>query len=318
MAHASGLIRLSPAMNAINELFGREAPQAVSYSRHFNQNEDFFLRLGREFVVPSFPIHHEITQLTPAKSYVETLHSLIDTLQQLIPSVFEGLTCFFNPAEVLRPSFFQVFRVDGVHYLYLLRLDLVFRPQTHTVVEAGSNDTTPVYRTSDLVVEVDVLPLTELTADDAGHRVAVVDQMISDTWIGETGRGYFVQGIWLDTDLSKFFTKLTVAPGKRMYPYYPFSSKYRTICHHPIALSHAGRRTAVPRLHRLREFLKPHLETIEQSLREAEFSEAMPEFTTLRDAAPESWREWWNELTMNVYLNEQDMKEFEIVEPSAE
>ncbi len=86
--------------------------------------------------------------------------------------------------------------------------------------------------------------------------VAVVEQMISDTWIGETGRGYFIQGIWMDADLNKFFTKLVIPQGKRIYPYYPFTSKYRTICHNPIGISSAQRREAIPRLHRFIDFLK--------------------------------------------------------------
>ena len=241
----------------------------------------------------------------------------MDTLQQLVPDVFAGLTYLFDPAEVLRPTFFQMFRVGDDSYLYLLRLDLVCRPQKHQVLEKGTNDTTPVYRTSELVVDVDIIPLKELISTNGRTSGGLIDQMISDTWIGETGRGYFVQGIWLDTDLTKFFSKLVLPAGKRVYPYYPFSSKYRTVCHHPIALEPEARRRAVPLLHRVKQFLQPYLEEIEQVLREEDFSESLPTFTRIKEKVPMEWQTLFAPLSMSVYLNDEEQKEFEVAMQAA-
>lgn len=319
MAQATGDIHLATTDPHMNSLLQRDSTQAVSYSRHFSQGEDFFVRLGTDFVVPSFSIHHDINRATPEPSYLNTMRSFIDTLQQLVPDIFAGLTYLFDPAEVLRPSFFQLYRVGGDAYLYLMRLDLVCRPQTHAIIEKGTNDTTAVYRTSELIIDVDILPLQELSAGEGKTTGGRIDQMISDTWIGETGRGYFVQGIWLDTDLTKFFSKLILPKGKRVYPYYPFSSKYRTVCHHPIGLTPEDRRRAVPLLHRFKEFLRPHLSEIEQVLRGEDFSETLPLFQEIKERVPAEWQRMFEPLSMSVYLNEAEQKEFEIAEtPVAE
>lgn len=282
------------------------------FTRHFSQGEDFFIRVADEFQVPSFSIHHDVYQNTPSPQYLASLRGVIDTLQQRVPSVFSGLTYLFDPAEILRPAFFQLYRVAGEAYLYLMRIDLVCRPQKHHVLEKGTNDTTPVYRTRELTIDADVIPLSRLITTDEKTTGGVIEHLISDTWIGETGRGYFVQGIWLDTDLTKFFSKLILPPGKRIYPYYPFSSKYRSVCHHPIALDAAARRRAVPLLHRVKHFLTPHVPEIEQTLREAEFSESLPVFTRIKSEVPREWQEVFAELSMEVYLNEQEQKEFEV------
>jgi hypothetical protein len=290
----------------------RKSDSAVSYRRHFNQSEDFFLQLGQDFEVPSFAIHHDIYRTEPAADYLKTLRVFIGRLQQMIPGVFEGLTYYFDPAEVLRPGFFQLYRVAGEYYLYLLKLDLVFRPQTHVVVHRGSNDVTPVYRTANLITEANLVPLREVVRHEDKPQSFLIDQLISDTWIGETGRGYFVQGIWIDTDLNKFFSRLVTPAGKRIYPYYPFTSKYRTICHNPIGMEPAARRAAVPTLHRMRKFLVPHLNEIQTVLREKEFSPELPLFQEIKAGVPAEWMQFLESFSLDVYLNDDEMREFEV------
>jgi hypothetical protein len=314
MEKVLGEIRLNTTDSVINGLLRRKSDVAVGYSIHFNQSEDFFLRLGRDFQVPSFSIHHDIATTTPLPKYLDSLRSFLADLQQMLPGVFEGLTYFFDPAEVLRPSFFQLYRVAGTYYLYLLKLDLVFRPQNHIVVEKGSNDTTPVYRTSNLIVEANIIPLRHIEQNGNAPQVFHIEQLISDTWIGETGRGYFVQGIWIDTDLNKFFSKLVVPEGKRIYPYYPFTSKFRTICHNPIRIDGPHRRESIPFLHRMKEFLVPHLEEIQSVLRGEEFSPDLPLFQELRQQVPADWTGYFESFSLDVYLNDQEMREFEVVE----
>jgi hypothetical protein len=313
MKLTAGEVRLTSSDAEINAMLQRPAPDAVGFSRHFSQGEDFFIRLGRSFVVPSFSIHHDINENRPDRGYLQTLRTLIDTLQQLAPEVFDGLTYTFDPAEVLRPTFFQLYRVGEDNYLYLLRVDLVCRPQKHQILEKGTNDTTPVHRTSELVLDLDVIPLRELITSDGKTVGGVIDQMISDTWIGETGRGYFVQGIWLDTDLTKFFSKLILPTGKRIYPYYPFSSKYRTICHHPIGLNGDERRRAVPLLHRYKQFLRPHLEQIELVLREEVFSESIPLYSEIRAGVPPNGRQSLHPFRWRYTSTTKSRKEFELM-----
>ena len=313
MDKVSDELRLYATDSQINTLIHRETETAVGYSRHFNQSEDFFIRLGHDFEVPSFSIHHDVNQLKPDASYLNALREFFSHVQPLVPGVFSGLTYLFDPAEVLRPSFFQIYRAAGVNYLYLLKLDLVYRPQNHIVVTKGTNDTTPVYRTRNLVVDASIVPLRGIERQNDTPTAFQIDQMISSTWIGETGRGYFVQGIWIDADLNKFFTKLFVPKGKRIYPYYPFTSKYRTVCHVPIGIEPEDRRRAVPLLHRTREFLRPHLDEIQSVLREQEFNESLPLFQQIRETVPEGWSDFLNTFDMDVYLNDEDMREFEVV-----
>ncbi|MFP4152638.1 MAG: hypothetical protein ACLFR8_12790 [Alkalispirochaeta sp.] len=318
MEKTLGEIRLYATDPTINGLLRRKSDHSVGYRRHFNQSEDFFLRLGREFQVPSFQIHHDIQHITPDAGYIDTLRGYLDQLQQMIPGVFEGLTYYFDPAEVLRPGFFQLYRVSGEYYLYLLKLDLVYRPQNHTVVGKGSNDTTPVYRTANLIVEANVVPLRDVRREGEKTTGFLIDQLISDTWIGETGRGYFVQGIWIDTDLNKFFTKLFVPEGKRIYPYYPYTSKYRTICHNPINLEARSRREALPHLHRARTFLTPYLDEIQSVLREREFAPDLPLFRELKARIPEEWTHFLDDFALDMYLNDDEMREYEVLENGPE
>ena len=298
----------------MDRILARTSQNPSSYTRHFNQSEEFFVRLSRPYTVPSFAIHHDIRNSSPSAAHAATLRELMTTLQEYVPEIFQGLRYRFDPGEILRPLFYQVFRIEDQQYLYQLRLDLVCRPQVHTILEQGTNDTTPVYRTRDLIVEPQIIPLREVIQEDSRPRDFVVEQMISDTWIGETGRGYFVQGIWIDSDLNKFFTKLVIPPGKRIYPYYPFTSRYRSVCHSLIQLDLESRKAAVPRLHRVTRFLRPHMTEIEQVLRESEFREDLELFSSLRNQVPPEWLSIWDTLHVQVYLNEQEMKEFEVVQ----
>lgn len=313
MEHGGGAIPVSFTDNGINQMLQRETTETPSYSRHFNQAEDFFLKTSREFEIPSFPIHHDVRLTEPKPEYLATLTTVIDRIQPLLPDLFRGLTYMFDPAEILRPTFFQIFRVAGETYVYLLKLDLVFRPQNHIVVERGSNDMTAVYKTNELILEVGLIPVKTVHSENGKLTGFDIEQLISDTWIGETGRGYFVQGIWLDTDLTKFFSKLFIPRGRRLYPYYPFSSKYRTVTHAPIAIDLDSRRKAVPMLHRVKHFLMPHLEEIQKVLREDEFSEGLDTFQRIKAMVPDEWMHFWDDFSLDMYLNDRDMKEFEVL-----
>ena len=283
------------------------------YTRHFNQNEEFFLRVTRPVSVPSIPIHHDVRKKKPEAEYLTLLRDLVRRLGSIIPEVFSGLTYFFDPGEVLRPCFFRLYRIGDATYLYLIKIDLTYRPTLHTVEEKGSNDVTPRYSTNDIVLEADVIPLQHVVAENGRTQAFKIAQSIDQTWIGETGRGYFVQGIWLDSELTKFFSRLFYPEGKRMYPYYPFTCKYRAICHTVIDPTDAGRKAALPLLHRARRFLDSHIKEIQDSLRANEFSTDLEVFKRLKSTVPAGWADAWENVTITVDLNDRDMKEFTVV-----
>lgn len=139
-----------------------------------------------------------------------------------------------------------------------------------------------------------------------------VKQLVSNTWIGETGRGYLVHGVWMDDDLSKFFSKLLLPEGVRTYPFYPLFCKYKTVCAEAAFPGPDYRKRILPLLHRTTTFLAPEIDRIQNSLRDQPFSETMPEFSELRRRVPAAWREVLKGITTSVYLNERDMKEFSV------
>lgn len=312
MEQMTGEIRLGYSDPGMNEIIGVSPPEPIAFTRHFDQNEDFFLRLPSPFEVPPLPIHHDVRERYPGEAYLEALRDLVRTLISRRLAIFAGLTYAFDPAEVQRPTFYSVIEYEGVSYLYLLRLDLAFHPNVHEIVERGSNDVSPAYRTDRLYLEADFIPLEAAQADDRGPERFVVEQIVSQTWIGETGRGYFVQGIWLDRDLTKFFSKLFLPPKKRTYPYYPFTCKYQSVCLTVLDLLPNRRAQEVPMLAVARDFLKPHIEEIQDALKEHSFSPELPTFKRLKAHIRESWYEPWANLRVRAYLNEADMKEFVI------
>jgi hypothetical protein len=226
--------------------------------------------------------------------------------------VFKDITYFFDPAEILRPCFFKIYKVEESYYLYLMRLDLMAKTTACRVIERGTNDTTPEFATSRLYLEPVVIPLSEVVRQDGKVRAFRILQTISQTWIGESGRGYFVQGIWMDMDLTKFFSKLFLPKGKRTYPFWPYICKYKTICHSVIGLAPDQRKATLPYLHRAIQFLLPAMEKIQAAMKSASFSESLPYFLELKGRIPDAWYEIWRNLKVDAYLNETEAKEYKI------
>lgn len=282
------------------------------YTLHYNQNEDFFIRSDAEFVIPSIPVHHDVKLKRPEKGYLDMLRPLFEELVSVFPQVFAGLTYFFDPAEILRPCFYQLFKFRDAHYLYLLRLDFHFKPNDCEIIKQGTNDSTTSFRTNNLFLEGDIIPLKDVESENGKVKAFDIKQTIDQTWIGETGRGYFVQGIWMDNELTKFFSKLFLPPEKRIYPYYPFVCKYRTIIYSLIDLSFEGRKKYLPYLVEALQFVEPEMERIQDALRKVEFTVDLPLFQEIKRQVPERWRDAWEGLGITRYLNEKDMKEFSL------
>ena len=304
-------IRLHYTDRTINEqLQNVHADGETSYTRHFDQGEDFFVRLSQPFRVPQLPIHHDIHEPRPKEIYIARLRSFISELTGIEPSILADLAYLFDPTDILRPGFFRIYRDAEQSYLYLVHIDLTFRPQIHRIITRGDNDTTPEYETNQLFVEADLVPI-ETAPDEPGAETAFrVQQSVSQTWIGETGRGYFVQGIWIDRELTKFFTKLFLPKGKRVYPYYPFTCKYRAICYSVIDLAPSGRQAWLPVLRRASDYLKPHMDEIQDALKAQEFTETIQCFQDLKKQVPPEWEAEYSDLRVRAYLNDSDQKEY--------
>ena len=312
MENPLNTIRINYTDQQINRLLSTGGDGTTPVTKHYNQNEDFFLKLEDEFHVPSFPIHHDVRLSYPSDDYLQALRQFLADAIPMVPQMFNGLTYYFDPSEILRPGFFQLFKIGDVHYLYMVRVDLARRTHDHRMTARGTNDRTAEYASRKLFVDADVVPLTAVDTENNKIVGFHVHQTVSQTWIGETGRGYFVQGIWMDLELTKFFSKLFMPPTKRSYPYYPFRCKYRTICNTVISFGLEERKRHPPLLHRAMQFIAPEMEAIQDTLRQKEFSISLPRFQEIRKRVPEYWNGQWQSLAVKPYLNENDMKEFHI------
>jgi len=308
----SNEIRASYSDPAMDALLGGVGDEQRPLTRHFTQSEEFFLKLEEELTVPQFSIHHDVRQPRPSPAYLASLLEVTGQVARLAPQVLKGLSWFFDPTEILRPGFYRLATCEGRPYLCLLRIDLVMRPSEATVIARGTNDTTPQYRSRRLFLESTVIPLAEAAEENGPARAFRVRQTISQTWIGEQGRGYFVQGIWMDADLTRFFSKLLLPPKRSTYPYYPYQCRYKTVCHSSIRFSPRARAESVPALHRCLGLLVPVMDRIEEAMKGTQFSEQMELFQELKRMVPASWYEEWESFRVEAYLNESEKKEFRI------
>ncbi len=281
-----------------------------NYTNHFNQNEDFFIKLDTYFTVPSFPIHHDSSKAAPKKAYLDALENLMKQIIPYTSSIFSNLTYFFDQTEIFHPFFYQVYKYKEQLYLYLIRLDLLFKPGDGTIVEPGSNDITNVYKTRHLYLESDLIPITGYSSGNGKITGFNIEQIISDTWIGESGRGYLLEGIWMDVELTKYFSRLFLPIGKKTYPYYPFTCKYRTFCHTLTDLSLNGRKKHLLYLHTARAFALPLIGDIQDELKKESFNSNLPTFREMHKKVPPFWINVWKNLNIKTYLNSKDMKEF--------
>lgn len=307
-------IRISYIDPVVNQILlgipagARNAP----YSMRFNQGEEYFVELGMPLIVPHLPIHHDIRKPVPDASYMAVINDVVRQLTGILPECFTGLTYFFDPAEILKPCFYRLYKAENDVYLYLLRVDLLPRPFDAETIEQGTNDVTQAYSTRRLYMETEIIPLEAVMWESGRVKAFRIKQMISQTWIGETGKGYLVRGIWMDTDLSKFFTRLFLPTGKRIYPFFPLFCKYKTVCATSPILTSDGRRALLPFFHRSVRFLAPEITRIQEILRDTKFSDTLEEFVALRNKVPESWKAVLAGFSVNAYLNDREQKEYSL------
>lgn len=306
---------LDAEINAVLASIPQEAEDATARV-HFNQAEEPFLVLDTQLIYPRLPIHHDVRVPEPPASYAQIIKGFVNSLTEYLPATFRGLTYYFDPAEILKPCFFRLYKVEESVYLYHLRIDLAQRPFEGEVLERGTNDFTAAYQSRRLYLESELLPLDAVMWELGRVRAFKIRQLVSNTWIGETGRGYLVRGIWMDTGLSKFFSKLFLPEGAKIYPFYPLFCKYKTICASVPGPWPNARRRILPLLHRAIGLLGPEMERIQSALKAGDFSETMPAFIELKARVPPSWREVLQGLRTEAYLNERDMKEYSLATPN--
>ncbi|HUX41240.1 MAG TPA: hypothetical protein VMV83_08770 [Rectinemataceae bacterium] len=308
---------LDPEINAILEGLPAEG-EDKDYGVLFSQSEELHLVLPRELVFPKLPIHHDVHDPEPAASYIRALRAFVADLITLLPASFRGLTYYFDPAEILRPCFYRLYKVEESVYLFHLRLNLAQHPFEGQILEAGSNDYTSAYSSNKLWVESEFIPLDAVMWELGRVKAFRIHQMISNTWIGETRRGHYIQGIWMDDGLSRFFTKLFLPDGARIYPWFPIFCKYKTVCAMSPTPDPQGRRRILPLLHRAISFLGPEMEKIQRSLKDSEFSDKMPEFLEMRSRVPAGWKDIFRGFSSRPYLNGRDQKEYALAVPDTQ
>jgi hypothetical protein len=310
METPSGDIRLAFTDPEINETLKTLPDRETPTTRRYTQGEDFFLQLQSPITIPHLPVHHDVRRDAPEASYLASLRDVTASIAEATPEILKNLTFLFDPGESLRPGFFYLYRLEERTYLYITRIDLHFRPQYHTVVERGTNDQTPIYRTNRLFLESDLIPLDQVVVEEGRVTAFRVNRIISQTWIGETGRGYLVQGVWLDRELTKFFSRLVLPKGARTYPFFPFTCKHKTVCTSLVDLDPGSRRRALPMLHAVRSFLAPRMRSIEAALRDSDFSEELAVFQEYKRDIPTDWEDRYRGLRAKAYLNDDEQKEY--------
>ncbi len=312
MEELTNLIQAGSSDPGVEEILRGIGGGKAPFTRHFSEGESFFLELPEELVVPHLPIHHDVHKTEPDPAYAEKLRSIMGSLAALVPQVLKGLSYFFDPAQIHCPCFFAVHSVEGSLYLYLLRIDLMMRPAAANVMERGTNDQTPQYRTRRLFMEPVAIPLLEVVESGGRACAFMVKQTLSQTWIGERGRGYFQQGIWMDNELTRFFSRLFLPSNQRTYPFFPILCRYKTVCQFMIRLDPEGRMSSIPSLHRAVGFLLPMMDRIQTVFKTSEFSEEMELYRSLKEKVPPEWLEAWKDVKVTLYLNESGMREFRV------
>lgn len=298
--------------NEINGIIKKCKEHEPSYTMHFSQNEDFFLKIKDPVTIPYFKIHHNFDNPHPENGYTGKLAAIMEQVIPDLSAILKDTEYYFDPAELLRPVFFKSYDIEGRNYLYLVRLDLSFKPHDCEIREMGGNDITHTFTTRNLFLDINILPVEKIVEKEYGRIDFIIKQSISQTWIGETGRGYFIQGIWMDSELTRFFTKLFLQDNFLSYPYYPFVCKYRTISHVPMTFSPDARIKNVKILDRSFNFLEPYMRDIEEEFKISTFSPEMELYKELKKKISSEWYQDFKSLEIRRYLNNRGMREYEL------
>ena len=296
----------------INKIIKTCGDQNLPYTMHFSQNEDFFLKTKKTVIIPQFKIHHDFKNPYPDDKYMTNLISIIKELLPFINCLITDTTYYFDPAEPLRPVFYKLYNLEEKYYLYLVRFDFSFKPHNCEILEKGNNDITHKFSTENIFLDIDLLPIEKVIERDKNTTDYFIRQSVSQTWIGETGRGYFIQGIWMDNELTKFFTNIFLNKEILSYPYYPFTCKYRTLTHFPLKFEPLYREKHITILDRSYNFLLPFMREVEKVFKDFLFSKEMDIYKSIKEKIDINWYDDFSNLKISRYLNNHGMKEYEV------
>jgi len=299
-----------PGINAILAEIG--AGEAISRGTcRFSQNEDRFTILETPVEIPPFTVHHDFQDPIPPEGYVEALADVVRQVAEGAPWLLDGTRWFFDPVNIHAPAFYRVEEFADRSYLYLARIDLGCRALESDILETGTNSRTHRFRTDRLYHESDWFPLAPgtLPADDG--RIAF-DQTIPITWKGEAGEGYMIHGIWMDSDINKFLSKLVLPPGRRNHPFYPVTCKHRCVSVNALGMEPSSGRSGPAALHAIRERFEPELDAILDDLQNAPFSELLPLFKDIKARVSPDLGTPWENLKVTAYLNDREQKEYSV------
>jgi len=278
-------------------------PELPALDRRFTQEEDFFLVLPEFFEVGSFDIHHDVRDPVPPERYLAVVRRLVGAWGELLPGAFAGLSWYFHPKDLFHPLFAQALDLDGRRYLYLLRPDLTFRGRYGRLLEKGGNDVTPRYETNALFLESEVVPLETWESRPSEQLVTLV-KIFNATWEGESGRGYFATGRWIDNEISRLMSRAALTAGRRTFPHYPLRCRHQTLSVRCVEPSAEGRRRSAARLEAAWPLVEPWAERIQHDLKSEPFRDDHPLIEALR-------RDWngrlsslWGDYELEPYLND--------------
>ncbi len=281
--------------------------KTIDATPHFTFDENFILRPEDPLDVPSLPIHHDVRVSEVPHELSGRLATAIARIVERLPGLFKGCRYIFDPARPLQPVFYRIIPGPARSYVYLLRINLEFMPSIHHVIEKGSNDFSPAYRTSQLPVDALILPVEH--ADD---DVIQLKRYVTSTWRGETGRGYLTQGIWIDRDFAKFLSGIMIPSGHRLYPWFPVSARYNSISYAPVDQDPENIDRTIQHVALIESFFSPHMEKIESILHKGDTEKAADLAKDLYSAFPEDARAVYRKTYSRPYLNEFEQKEYRI------
>lgn len=304
MSRNTSRIDISRTDDRINKMLSIVPARATVGKKticRYNRNEDQFMLLAEPVTVPSLPVHHAMDDGTPPEGYCDAILTLVNALIRLESDLLAGTSWYFDPVNIHTPTFYRIAYVGDTPYLYLALIDLTCRPLECEILSAGTNSATSEYRTNRLYFECDWFPL-----ESASRTALEISQSIPFTWKGEAGQGYMLHGIWMDSDINKFLSKLILPEGKRNYPYYPFTCKQHCVSMNAWGMGDPSLLDAV------RKHIEPVLDDILADLQINPFSELMPLYTGLRKTIPASLGERWKNLTVESRLDEREQKEYTV------
>ena len=291
----------------LNRLLKGSTEGEFTFTRHFNASEDFFIRLKTPVDVPSFEIHHSVHENTPSPGYLSSLFKFLQGLLPIVGPLFSETSWYFDSRDIFHPGFYQLYDIKGRKYLFAMKMDLGIHPRGCEVTVQGSNEKTPQYRTRDLYLDAEIIPIEN---HEESKQDFWIHHYFQQTWLGEKGRGYFVQGVWIDDSITKFISKVFLPQGRKIYPYYPFKCRYNTLSSTVVDFTPQGRHKAIILLDKALEALTPYIPRIQKILHTEEFSDNMEFFTTLRKEFEPNWSSQWKNTHTEAYLNSDEQKEY--------